>query len=392
LKYLKIFFVFAIFLSPILLQAKTDYYEVLGVQKNASEKEIAKAYRKLAVKYHPDANPDNDYAKQKFKEAAEAYEVLADAHKRARYNQYGFAANKKRRPNQSQSNNNNKQEPKKDLSYGEKILFEIDQDPRSKDQAWDLFHQKIKAELSFLETSSFGGGNKAYFVENYVFVLNEFFKKHRHNGNDRQKLQVLTALVDYDGIARNGFQKTIGTYALSIAKTAITPGAFLEAVGLYMLSAEDRLNKTSTKSNIGLFAQLYSDKNFGEDGLSLVEDCIRNQTFQKVGRGVKARSLSIGFLRNISGLLDNVTPERGLKVLMGLTALESQFPQSNVFSGLRRDITRLMDADPTIVERAESANQGFFGRLLSGRIFDGTKPSSCDQQFFSWILQQSGKL
>ena len=70
---------------------KRDYYEVLGVQKGASADDIKKSYRKLAMKYHPDRNPDNKEAEEKFKEAAEAYEVLSDDDKRARYDQFGFA-------------------------------------------------------------------------------------------------------------------------------------------------------------------------------------------------------------------------------------------------------------------------------------------------------------
>jgi molecular chaperone DnaJ len=68
---------------------KRDYYEVLGVDKKASKEEIAKAYRKLALKYHPDRNPDDKEAENKFKEATEAYEVLVDADKRAQYDQFG---------------------------------------------------------------------------------------------------------------------------------------------------------------------------------------------------------------------------------------------------------------------------------------------------------------
>jgi molecular chaperone DnaJ len=69
--------------------AKRDYYEVLGVTKSASADEIKKAYRKLAIQYHPDKNPDNPEAEDKFKEAAEAYEVLSNAEKKARYDQFG---------------------------------------------------------------------------------------------------------------------------------------------------------------------------------------------------------------------------------------------------------------------------------------------------------------
>lgn len=73
------------------MSQKRDYYEVLGIAKNASEAEIKKAYRKLALKYHPDKNPDDKEAEEKFKEAAEAYEVLSDAQKRSRYDQFGHA-------------------------------------------------------------------------------------------------------------------------------------------------------------------------------------------------------------------------------------------------------------------------------------------------------------
>jgi molecular chaperone DnaJ len=71
--------------------AKRDYYEILGVDKGASADEIKKAYRKIALKYHPDKNPDNKEAEDKFKEAAEAYEVLSNSEKKQRYDQFGHA-------------------------------------------------------------------------------------------------------------------------------------------------------------------------------------------------------------------------------------------------------------------------------------------------------------
>ena len=70
--------------------AKRDYYEVLGVDRKASEDEIKKAYRKIAIKYHPDRNPGDKTAEEKFKEAAEAYSVLSDKQKRQQYDQFGF--------------------------------------------------------------------------------------------------------------------------------------------------------------------------------------------------------------------------------------------------------------------------------------------------------------
>ena len=71
--------------------AKRDYYEILGVAKNASADEVKKAYRRIAMKNHPDRNPDNKAAEDVFKEATEAYEVLSDKEKKAAYDQYGHA-------------------------------------------------------------------------------------------------------------------------------------------------------------------------------------------------------------------------------------------------------------------------------------------------------------
>ena len=71
--------------------SKRDYYEILGVSKSANEKEIKKAYRKLAIKYHPDKNPGDKSAEEKFKEAAEAYDILSNPEKKQRYDQFGHA-------------------------------------------------------------------------------------------------------------------------------------------------------------------------------------------------------------------------------------------------------------------------------------------------------------
>lgn len=72
-------------------QSKRDYYDILGVGKSASDTEIKKAYRKLAKKYHPDVNQGDSEAEAKFKEVNEAYEILSDSQKRARYDQFGHA-------------------------------------------------------------------------------------------------------------------------------------------------------------------------------------------------------------------------------------------------------------------------------------------------------------
>ena len=71
---------------------KRDYYEVLGVERNVAGEEIKRAYRKLAVKFHPDKNPDDPHAEEKFKELGEAYDVLMDPDKRAAYDRFGHAA------------------------------------------------------------------------------------------------------------------------------------------------------------------------------------------------------------------------------------------------------------------------------------------------------------
>jgi len=72
--------------------SKRDFYEILGVSKSASADEIKKAYRKTAMQFHPDRNPGDKAAEEKFKEAAEAYEILSDADKKAKYDRYGHAA------------------------------------------------------------------------------------------------------------------------------------------------------------------------------------------------------------------------------------------------------------------------------------------------------------
>ena len=74
------------------MATKRDYYEVLGVNKNATDDELKSAFRKAAKKYHPDLNPDNKEAEAKFKEVNEAYEILSDKQKRAQYDQFGHAA------------------------------------------------------------------------------------------------------------------------------------------------------------------------------------------------------------------------------------------------------------------------------------------------------------
>src|SRR4029077_13652504 len=74
------------------MTTKRDYYEILGVDRSAPGEEVKRAYRKLAIKFHPDKNPDDPHAEEKFKELGEAYDVLIDADKRAAYDRFGHAA------------------------------------------------------------------------------------------------------------------------------------------------------------------------------------------------------------------------------------------------------------------------------------------------------------
>ena len=73
------------------MSSKRDYYEILGVSKNASKDDIKKAYRQMAIKYHPDKNPGDKVSEEKFKEAAEAYDILSNDDKRRKYDQFGHA-------------------------------------------------------------------------------------------------------------------------------------------------------------------------------------------------------------------------------------------------------------------------------------------------------------
>ena len=88
-EHLKQFVYISLLFIQIFLKVKKDYYKILGVEKNASEKDIKKAYRKIALKYHPDKNPGDKEAEEKFKEAAEAYEVLSNKEKRDKYDKFG---------------------------------------------------------------------------------------------------------------------------------------------------------------------------------------------------------------------------------------------------------------------------------------------------------------
>ncbi len=107
------------------MAAKKDYYEILGVQKSATEDDIKKAYRKLALKYHPDRNPGNKQAEEHFKEINEAYAVLSDKEKRTQYDTYGMSGFQQRYSQEDIYRGFNIGDLFKDLGFGNRDIFSI---------------------------------------------------------------------------------------------------------------------------------------------------------------------------------------------------------------------------------------------------------------------------
>src|SRR5260370_17854224 len=139
---------------------KRDYYEVLGVEKNAAEEDIKKAYRRLAVKYPPDKNPDDKTAEERFKELGEAYEVLCDPQKRAAYDQYGHDAFDRRAGAYGRGGFHDPFEIFRDVFGGGSILDELfgggRPDPTQPQRGENL---RYDTEITF-EEAAHGGANE----------------------------------------------------------------------------------------------------------------------------------------------------------------------------------------------------------------------------------------
>jgi curved DNA-binding protein len=150
--------------------AQTDYYEVLGLKKGASAEEIKKAFRKLAIKYHPDKNPGDKGAEDRFKEINEAYAVLSDAEKKAQYDQFGSTGFHQRYSQEDIFRNFNVDDLFKDAGFGTE----------------DVFARIFGGAGGFRQTRGFGGfGSGKQRGENQTLELTVTFQEAFNGGEKR---------------------------------------------------------------------------------------------------------------------------------------------------------------------------------------------------------------
>ncbi len=192
-----------------------DYYEVLGVNKNASQDEIKKAYRKMAKKYHPDAHPGDKTAEDKFKEANEAYEVLGDAEKRKKYDQFGA---------EGQFHNGADFDPSA-YGFGNNVRYE--------------YRQGGNSDFSDFFNMFFGGSNPfGSFGEDNLFGKNggrggRFNQSRQMKGEDSEAVLKITLLEGFSGAEKRiGLRTSTGEKTISLKIPAgIKPGEKIKLSG-----------------------------------------------------------------------------------------------------------------------------------------------------------------
>ena len=367
-------------LNTGLVQAENaSYYEILGVKKTASSDEISAGYRALAIKYHPDKNPNNEEALRLFKEASEAHEVLVDPEKRALYDKYGNNLRKRSRRARTQ--------PKKPGKYAIKLWQQASENPDFNKKPWTVLARFMRTELEWMVTTDFA--HRPPIINDVNTIIDLAIEKLKTSSDKAGQLDFMATFVNYDHTSRNLFQENITKLINRIAPHLKDEGQFLELFSYYLASNEDRLETGTLKDDILILAKLYAQR-FGpnKDTLSIVESIISKQTFKTTTTRIAWHQLTIGFLRNISTLLDTVPIRRGLSVWAQLTSLQSETGSSDVYKFLNEDIDRLIAKDPTLVAEVKEAQLGLFGRLVSGRLY-AKKIPTCDLLLHELVLSRT---
>jgi hypothetical protein len=348
--------IFALLFHQVLFAERMGLYELLGVDKKATVVEIKQAYRRASLKYHPDANSDQ-VSKQMTVEVNFAKEVLLNAEKRSLYDQFGFAGVEKRRKA-------TKSEPKLTLSdFEKKIMATVKSNASYSKDPYAALFQVLDHELSWLVNAD--EKIRRLLVINAEVFFKQFIEE--HPSNDGLK-SVLALLLKYDGTSMNGLQKTTTYVSVLMTKRARTKQEFLEGFAYYLLSQEDRLDdRNKVQQDISKFAKEYQRRfQSSSDSLAIIEDLFAMQIFRVLHDSSTIHKISVGFLRNIAGLLDGVPLERSLSVWVGLVNVSADLGNHEVYDTLKEDIVRLVDSDPLIRSAVYEPKKGFFSSLFSG--------------------------
>lgn len=231
-----------------------NYYKILEVPENATHEQIRKAYRRLALKYHPDQNPGDPGAEERFKEIAEAYGVLVDAAKRARFDQWRESSARGRRTADGEFRFNQ-----------EEILRDLFKDPRFNQVFQDLFREFDKAGFRFDQrffNQTFFGGKGMFFGG--VFVFGPFGSKLRQMGKPVQKPQVDRSPYSSPLTFLGNIGKKIGGYLFG------TPKALphhKEVKELRPLDLNYHLSLSADAAREGTWVMLTVDRGRGKETL-----------------------------------------------------------------------------------------------------------------------------